>query len=167
VDTPVEFPVPQRIGVNQRSSAEAKIALFRSLFRGREDVYARRFVSRKTGRAGYHSSLGRVFVQGIVDTVLMIVVDVITNQPTQVIFIQDDHMVQQFPASSALDATSGFTNRAVANITCWRFPVPDQPYGFRGLPLQKAEVHVLAQEKLFLTRCLSQRFPQLAKQVRQ
>jgi hypothetical protein len=36
--------------VNQPSSAEAKIALFRSLFHGREDVYPRRFESRKTGR---------------------------------------------------------------------------------------------------------------------
>jgi hypothetical protein len=29
-----------RPSVNSRSSAEAKVALFRSLFRGREDVYA-------------------------------------------------------------------------------------------------------------------------------
>jgi hypothetical protein len=29
-----------------------------------------------------HSSPGRIFVRGIVDTVRMIVVDVITNQPT-------------------------------------------------------------------------------------
>ena len=37
--------------VDQTSSSEAKIALFRSLFRGRDDVYPRRFESRKTGRA--------------------------------------------------------------------------------------------------------------------
>jgi hypothetical protein len=43
----------QQVGVNQRSPAKAKIALFRSLFHGREDVYPRRFESRKTGRAGY------------------------------------------------------------------------------------------------------------------
>ena len=34
------------------------------------------------------------------DTVLVIVKDVITNQPAQVIFIQDDHMVQQFRAAA-------------------------------------------------------------------
>lgn len=39
--------------VNRHSSPAAKVALFRSLFRGREDVYARRFESRKTGRSGY------------------------------------------------------------------------------------------------------------------
>lgn len=38
--------------VNNNSSAEAKIALFRSLFRGREDVYPVRW-ERKDGRSGY------------------------------------------------------------------------------------------------------------------
>jgi len=39
--------------VNHRSPPDAKIALFRSLFRGRDDVYARRFESRRTGNSGY------------------------------------------------------------------------------------------------------------------
>ncbi len=39
--------------VHAHSPAHEKIALFRSLFRGREDVYARRFESKKTGRSGY------------------------------------------------------------------------------------------------------------------
>jgi len=39
--------------VTHRSSPTAKIALFRSLFRGRDDVYPRRFESRKTGKTGY------------------------------------------------------------------------------------------------------------------
>jgi len=51
--------------VNQLSPAEAKIALFRSLFRGREDVYPRRFESRKTGRAGYSPVCSNEWVQGI------------------------------------------------------------------------------------------------------
>ena len=34
-------------------SSEAKVQLFRSLFRGREDVFARRWESRRTGKAGY------------------------------------------------------------------------------------------------------------------
>ncbi len=37
--------------VTQASSAPEKIHLFRSLFRGREDVYPRRFESRKTGKS--------------------------------------------------------------------------------------------------------------------
>ena len=39
--------------VTARSRPELKIRLFRSLFRGRDDVYAHGFVSRKTGKVGY------------------------------------------------------------------------------------------------------------------
>jgi len=35
--------------ISNQSGEKAKIALFRSLFRGREDVYARRFESRRRG----------------------------------------------------------------------------------------------------------------------
>ena len=65
MDTLVRLPVLQQAGVNQHSPAEAKIALFRSLFHGREDVYPRRFESRKTGRAGYSPVCGNEWVQGI------------------------------------------------------------------------------------------------------
>ncbi len=65
VDTPVKLVFLRHIGVNQHSSAEAKIALFRSLFHGREDVYPQRFESRKTGRAGYSPACGNKWVRGI------------------------------------------------------------------------------------------------------
>jgi hypothetical protein len=39
--------------IHQHSAADAKIRFFRSLFRGRDDVYPRRFESRKTGKSGY------------------------------------------------------------------------------------------------------------------
>jgi hypothetical protein len=42
-------PHPQ---VNREERARRRIALFRSLFRGREDVYARRWENRK-GESGY------------------------------------------------------------------------------------------------------------------
>ena len=45
--------------VSSQSSPAAKVHLFRSLFRGREDVYPRRFESRKTGRAGYQPNAVR------------------------------------------------------------------------------------------------------------
>src|SRR5438094_8750428 len=51
--------------VDQRSSSEAKIALFRSLFRGRDDVYPRRFKSRKTGKAGYAPACANEWVRGV------------------------------------------------------------------------------------------------------
>lgn len=51
--------------MNQQSTAAEKIALFRSLFRGREDVYPRRFESRKTGRAGYQPACANEWVRGV------------------------------------------------------------------------------------------------------
>src|SRR5215510_11778953 len=51
--------------VNQHSPPEAKIALFRSLFRGREDVYPLRFESRKTGKSGYQPACANEWVPGI------------------------------------------------------------------------------------------------------
>jgi len=51
--------------VHQQSSSAAKIALFRSLFRGRDDLYARRFESRKTGKSGYAPACANEWVRGI------------------------------------------------------------------------------------------------------
>jgi hypothetical protein len=51
--------------VTNQSSADAKIALFRSLFRGREDVYARRFESVKTGKKGYQPVCRNEWVSGV------------------------------------------------------------------------------------------------------
>jgi superfamily II DNA or RNA helicase len=51
--------------VTNQSSPEAKIALFHSLFRGREDVYARRFESRRTGKTGYQPVCRNEWVSGI------------------------------------------------------------------------------------------------------
>jgi superfamily II DNA or RNA helicase/very-short-patch-repair endonuclease len=51
--------------IAQTSSPEAKIALFRSLFRGREDVYPRRFENRKTGRSGYAPACANEWVRGV------------------------------------------------------------------------------------------------------
>src|SRR6266436_1469108 len=58
--------------LNQRSSPVtnssppiAKIRLFRSFFRGREDIYPRRFESRKTGKSGYAPACGNEWVRGV------------------------------------------------------------------------------------------------------
>ncbi len=51
--------------VTQTSPASEKIALFRSLFRGREEVYPRRFESAKSGRAGYSPVCGNEWVRGV------------------------------------------------------------------------------------------------------
>ena len=51
--------------VDQTSSPQVKIGLFRSLFRGRDDVYPRRFESRKTGRSGYAPACANEWVRGV------------------------------------------------------------------------------------------------------
>jgi superfamily II DNA or RNA helicase len=53
--------------VNQHSSPDDKVALFRSLFRGREDVYPRRFESRKTGKSGYSPVCANEWVRDVCD----------------------------------------------------------------------------------------------------
>jgi superfamily II DNA or RNA helicase/very-short-patch-repair endonuclease len=55
----------KNICVHHRSLPEAKITLFRSLFRGREDVYPRRYVNFKTGKSGYAPACANEWLQGI------------------------------------------------------------------------------------------------------
>jgi len=51
--------------VTQDSPPSAKIELFRSLFRGRTDIYPVRFESRNTGRAGYAPACANEWVRGV------------------------------------------------------------------------------------------------------
>jgi hypothetical protein len=50
-----QFPFNQESESNttNESTEEQKIAIFRSLFRGREDVFPRRFESKRSGKSGY------------------------------------------------------------------------------------------------------------------
>ncbi len=47
------------------SPTTAKIGLFRSLFRGRQDVYSRRFESARTGKSGYQPACKNEWVRGV------------------------------------------------------------------------------------------------------
>ena len=51
--------------VHHRSSVDAKIALFRSLFRGRDDIHPRRFESRKNGKSGYQPVCANEWTRGL------------------------------------------------------------------------------------------------------
>jgi superfamily II DNA or RNA helicase/very-short-patch-repair endonuclease len=53
------------VRVNSQSSPEEKIQLFRSLFRGRDDVYPRRYESRRSGKTGYSPTCANEWVTGI------------------------------------------------------------------------------------------------------
>lgn len=50
VDDVVTFPMP---APKRILSVEERVELFRSLFKGREDVFARRWYSQTTGKSGY------------------------------------------------------------------------------------------------------------------
>lgn len=52
-------------GINNHSSIQDKIKLYRGLFRGREGVYPRRFESIKTGKSGYQPACINEWVRGI------------------------------------------------------------------------------------------------------
>jgi len=51
--------------VTNQSPETEKISLFRRLFKGREDVYPRRFESRRTGKTGYQPACGNEWMKGI------------------------------------------------------------------------------------------------------
>jgi hypothetical protein len=53
--------------VSQHSAVAAKIALFRSLFRGRDDLYPRRFESLRTGKTGYSPACANEWVRVLCD----------------------------------------------------------------------------------------------------
>ena len=53
--------------VNNHSPPEAKIALFRSFFRGRDDVYPRRFESLRTGKSGPPPACANEWARGLCD----------------------------------------------------------------------------------------------------
>ncbi|MFP3040305.1 hypothetical protein LQZ19_00640 [Treponema primitia] len=62
---PVKTDFSNKLSINNHSPPEDKIALFRSLFRGREDIFAKRFESKKTGKAGYQPACRNEWVRGI------------------------------------------------------------------------------------------------------
>jgi superfamily II DNA or RNA helicase len=63
-ESQVQYPSTSGI-LTQSSKEDEKIRLFHSLFRGRQDVYARRFESRKTGKSGYQPDCSNEWRSGI------------------------------------------------------------------------------------------------------
>ncbi|HLT20513.1 MAG TPA: DEAD/DEAH box helicase family protein [Thermomicrobiales bacterium] len=58
-------PTQAASALDTPQSAAEKVALFRRLFLGREDVYPVRFVSKKTGKAGYAPACRNKFIKGV------------------------------------------------------------------------------------------------------
>ena len=66
-DTNIEIAEKTIHSFNKYSSAKEKIDLFRSLFKGREDVFARRWQSTSTGRSGYQPVCENEWAEGLCD----------------------------------------------------------------------------------------------------
>src|SRR6516164_11464084 len=52
------------------------------------------------GPAFDHPGVRRLLLQGIVNAIVVVILEVISNQPTEMGFVQDDHVVQHFPATA-------------------------------------------------------------------
>ena len=63
----VEMPVIEVATVNKYSSSKEKIELFRSLFRGREDVFAKCWQSTTSGKSGYQPVCENEWAEGLCD----------------------------------------------------------------------------------------------------
>jgi len=106
--------------VTSQSSQEAKIAFFRNLFRGREDVYPRRFESLKTGKKGYQPVCRNEWVSGICEKPKIRCDDCAHRQ---LVPMTDDvvrnHLLGMDPqASSGRDFTIG-VYPMLLDETCW------------------------------------------------
>jgi len=63
----VEIPVIEVTLINKYSSSTEKIELFRSLFKGRDEVFARRWQSVSTGKSGYQPVCENEWADGLCD----------------------------------------------------------------------------------------------------
>lgn len=62
---PVNLILPLAASARVPTTPGNKVKLFRTLFRGREDVFPTRFVSKKTGQAGYAPACANKFVRAV------------------------------------------------------------------------------------------------------
>jgi superfamily II DNA or RNA helicase len=62
---PIAPPLPPPVDVNTARTSAEKVKLFRSLFRGREDIFPIRFVSKKTGKSGYAPACSNKWEPGL------------------------------------------------------------------------------------------------------
>jgi superfamily II DNA or RNA helicase len=63
----IQFTIPLVTEMRIPHTAAEKVALFRSLFRGRQDIFPTRFVSKKSGKSGYAPACHNKFVRGVCD----------------------------------------------------------------------------------------------------
>jgi hypothetical protein len=98
--------------VNQYSALEDKIALFRSLFRGRDDVYPRRFESRRTGKSGYAPACANEWVRDFVAGIYPMFLD----ETCFFLAVDFDKGTWQQDASATATCAISLTTTSLSNI---------------------------------------------------
>src|SRR6516225_10194245 len=53
------------------------------------------------GPAFDHPGVRRLLLQGIVNAIVVVILEIISNQPAEMGFVEDDHVVQQFPPTTS------------------------------------------------------------------
>jgi hypothetical protein len=104
--------------VTMRSATEAKIALFRSLFRGRTDVVPRRWENPKTGKAGYAPMCRNEWVRGVCGKPQIRC----GACPNQAFIPVADEVIRSHLAGKASGGSADFTAGVypmLADETCW------------------------------------------------
>jgi superfamily II DNA or RNA helicase len=104
---------------NQSSEAE-KISLFRSLFKGREDVYPRRFESRSTGKTGYQPACRNEWIKGICEKPKIKCGDCENREPLPLTDeVIRNHLLGIEPESRSKDNFTIGIYPMLADETCW------------------------------------------------
>lgn len=114
----VEKPSPDAARVTMASPTAEKIALFRSLFRGRDDVLPRRWENPKTGKAGYAPMCRNEWVRGVCGKP-----EVKCGKcPNQAFIPVGDDILRSHLAGKAAGSAADFTvgiYPMLADETCW------------------------------------------------
>ncbi len=67
LDEPAPSVLPVGVSLPAPVTPAEKVRLFRTLFRGRDDIFPTRFLSKRTGKAGYAPACANKFVRGACD----------------------------------------------------------------------------------------------------
>ncbi|HEX5055766.1 MAG TPA: DEAD/DEAH box helicase family protein [Gammaproteobacteria bacterium] len=119
--------------INQNSPSKIKIQLFRNLFRGREDVYPKRWENSKTGKTGYSPACNNEWVKEVCNKPRIKCSDC----PNQAFIPVSDSVIRNHLAGAGSDST-GFAS-AQHDFTIGVYPLlQDEHCWFLAVDFDKA-----------------------------
>ena len=106
-------PTPSQLGarVTTASTTAEKIALFRSLFRGREEVFPRRWENPKSGKSGYSPACRHEWVRGVCGKPQV----KCGECPNQAFVPFDDDVIRSHLTGKAAGNAAGFHRRGLSD----------------------------------------------------